>query len=244
MRNFTYISLILLILSCSSPTDVDAERSKSNVKNPDPDALLLVADKINIDFGHVYYAETNSRRLILTNVTGEEYIINEITFQEQPSFFFIENQNFPIKLEPYQSIELNVNCRQTLSGEFKDKLIIDGERAPSVELRSVLPDFQLSYQEEFEFNSGDVGVQIVTVINNSNLPIEISNIYLSGNHSNFFKLEFDPNDFLELNPKQTFKFPIKCNAERPGHFAAKLKFVIFGNGIYEDIAELNAVVTD
>jgi hypothetical protein len=143
-----FIILSLLLFSCSDPTSVDAERSKTNVKNPDPNALLLVADHTNINFGHVFSAEVKSRKLVLTNVSSEEYTIQNITFERQPSVFFLNNKDFPIVLDPNQSIDIIINVNQTVSGIFEDKLIIDSPRSPSVELISTLPDFQLDYETD------------------------------------------------------------------------------------------------
>ncbi|MDC1068957.1 hypothetical protein OAQ99_07345 [Candidatus Kapabacteria bacterium] len=243
MFRFLILSLSFFI-SCSSPADVDAERTQENIKNQDPKALLLIADKEIIDFGQVYISEENERTLKLTNVTGENYIINDITFKNQPSIFYLRNKNYPLILEPYQSFSLTVYSRQNVSGLIEDELIIDSERSPVVGLKSLVPDFQLSNDEIIELKKGDIGNVIVSAINNSNRQLDLIRIYLSADNSNLFSLGFNSKDYQKIKPKETFLLPVEFEAKFVGEYSVIISIDVEGEGIFIENSIIKINVTD
>lgn len=229
---------MIFIFSCSSPLEVDADRENNNFPNPDPNAPLLISDKYNVDFGFVNNSEITSRTITLTNISGEDYTINDFIFQNQPTIFFHEDIAFPIVIDPYDSKEIRLNSFQTVSGVFEDKLIIDGEKGPVIDLKSTLPEFDVIISGASDFKVGEEGNISVIGINNSNQQIDINRIYFSGNSNNQFKSLVSLNQRRLLNPEETINIPINFLFYQEGTYSVKLKFEIFGTGIFNAEAEI------
>ncbi len=124
---------LLGLLSCSSPSDVEANR-RTTVTNPPFDAsLFLEVNRDHSDFGAVHRNSHRTLRLELSNNSTEESItIDRLEFSSNKfSLKLADNRSLPVSLTPKGSpgsvLLVDITFRPGgLFGDFVDALKVNG----------------------------------------------------------------------------------------------------------------------
>lgn len=177
---------MILLISCDDPSTVNADRNSNIFQNPDPNAPYLISDIDIVDFGFVDYDSIPKRRVKFTNVSGEDYVIQDIFLETNPSPYKLTNFEYPITLKADEYIVLNVDCRRNFSGEFDNKIIVSGKRADNIELRSNAYDLYVGTVRNEGLNLGDVGNRSFNILNYSQQIITIDSITVDYNLDDAF----------------------------------------------------------
>lgn len=236
------LAVSVAFYSCSSPTDVHANRQI--VYQDDPNEVLPELE-INLNeliFYDVPYLSSQSKSFRLRNLTDKWYRIDTISFKHYPELLSVWAPDFPFSLAPNghdsSSREIFLAFFAGQTGEFIDSIMINGKIEPTMKLHSIVPIVDV-----FDL---DFGFQIVNSTKFTP-PLYVTNNSQSVAKITDFKL-FDPDDVfkiksqlpIEILPgrKQPIILSFTPKTDKP--YSGRIEFKIEGvNGFIDNIAELN-----
>lgn len=217
MKYLGLILLILLSISCTDPTSVDADREKILIDDPSKSPPKFEVNPSVIDFGEILIDTQNSIEFSIKNLTDSELIIANIQLKNYKEISRFIGQ-FPIVLKSKgiagdnQNVELKFT--PNIYGYFADTISFDNFKTPLTLVKATIPalyaddinfsdtrisEFQL---ELFKFKNISDKQAIITdfeLIDENNVFINEPKVQLPLNinpnsESNDIKLTFNPSE--------------------------------------------------
>lgn len=244
ISKITYIVTLLLILnSCENPTQIDVPRiieydyvTKKNIEfNYD-----------TLDFGMVDKDAFYSEIFKIINTSSEPVKINNIYFENSPSIFYFDPsqnlQNLFVPNTNQKELNFRLNLRQSIVGEYYDKLIIETDSIYSLILKSVVPDVKAQDYPDLKLNLNDEITLKIKVLNFSNYLRRINDVDIKNN--DFNQLRYNDFSFKNINlpANSIVEIEFKFKAQQRGTFTPRIEFDFSKNIISKNIVDLNIEV--
>lgn len=240
-----WVVLAIALLSCDSPTDVQANRIKIiNKKNGEGIFSLSLLDT---NLGTIRYDTETVLRLKITNLSNKELSFENCLFEHQPDFFKIADKS-KLVLSPAGSAmsekTIEIAIRPNKFGSITDTLFFDNYSNPYFAICATVPSV---YTSELDFGAttlNTVKYKTVDVYNYGNKVAVISGIEIEGD-STAFKLEnFYGSLPVQVPPGGLGKqFIVKFSPLKDIEYKVKYKFIIEteNEGLIDNISTLTGL---
>lgn len=247
MRIIYFYMILVLLVSCSSPSEVDVnDKTDIIVDIPDPNAPKILINKDEIDFGYLALNIPYTQTITIKNLSSENYSIPNVEFNELVRPFYLNELEFPIILSPNgeegDEIELQINCVQMRTGHFVDQLNIYGDSTIVVDLESKVADMFVNDIVFSPTEENGVDIKFLEIVNNGTLPINIDSIIVESNFKEYFEVQVSEIPFkLGIGFQNNIKrIPIIFSPSVEGSFEAKLIVINDAEGLIKDTCIISA----
>lgn len=244
ISNFKYLVILLLILvSCENPSEIDVPRiidydyvTKKNLEfNYD-----------TLDFGMVDKDAFYSNILKIINTSSEPVEIKSIYFENSPSIFYFDpSQNLQNVFVPntnQKELNFRLNLRQSIVGEYYDKLFVETDTVYSLVLKSIVPDVKAQDYPNIKVNLNDEISIKIKVLNFSNYLRRIYDIDIMNNQFNQLRYNNTPFNNIVLPANSNVEVEFKFKALQKGTFTPRIEFEYSKNIISKNYVDLNIEV--
>lgn len=251
MKSINYISIILIlaaigVTSCTSPTDVEANRYKKIDDGTNLAEDILSVSPQYIDFGSVYPNESKTMKLTISNLQAIPYTIFKVSSMRFKDAFLFRKNQVPVTINPAgydkSSIDLDLTFHALYPGEIRDTLMINDLTTPKVIVKAQVPVFYATEAEFDDVPRNEKSYRSVTIKNLSSHTALISGFVIH-DPLNVFKIE-TRNFPITLGPDQFEQFVISFMPKGKGSYSASVEFIVEteATGIIDNISYLSATV--
>ena len=141
---------LLLLASCSSPLDVDAERGPKVVIGTKPYDIHTNVDTLDFEYVHPYISKQLSFKVF--NNTSKDFKLNNIAIENNTQIMSIsdfEATTLKPKNQDYDNVEITVTIDADYDyGYYSDELVFNGLENPRVYVKAIIPAV---YGEDIDF---------------------------------------------------------------------------------------------
>ncbi len=234
-----YIIITLSLISCKSPTEVDANRNIKNKLEPVTVTDGLLIDKQKVYFGTINKYGEKSQLLTISNISDIPVRIDSINFKSQNPTFTIDNSIFPIVIKELgkdsSTLALEIKFHADNIGLFYDTLTINGYDSPWVELFGIVPSCNVN-----DVNFGKIPVntsleKAITIVNHGNEPLIIEGIEFHDELEAFEEMAKFP---LIIQGGLHQSVTVRFNPKNQGIYKATCELIISGPGYKDNSAVL------
>lgn len=142
MKYLLFLLILVLTLSCTDPTSVDADREKIVLDDPSKYPAKYEIKPLTLDFGELLINAEKNIQFNIKNLTNEKLTLNNFSLKNNSSNAqFTSSQ--PLILQASgsdldnQDVSLNLIAKNY--GYFKDTLLIDNFKNPLIEVKAEIP---------------------------------------------------------------------------------------------------------
>lgn len=242
------VFIALFVFACSSPTDIPASRKITN----DPPSISIEKSK---DIGRVSPKQARTFTVEIANSSATDSVtITDVKLQDGTKGFELVSPVVPVRLGrkgETDKITITVSFTATVSGEYHDKIIINGNTSLSCDLAAMLVDDAITV-DDVDFGLVEYGTKRdikANITNNGDALVTIISATLQGVVMNDQFIE----DFLylslptlpvQIKPGESGQFWVVLNGAEPGQHNATLEFQMeySGSGTVDNVSVLTGTV--
>lgn len=237
------IFILLLLISCEDPTELDIDR-KIDYEYVTKKNLELATD--TIDFGFVNKDAFYKEIIRIENISLNPVEIKNIYFENKPSIFYFDPslnlENLIVPSTNSKELNFYLNLRQGIVGNYEDKLIIETDTIYKVVLKSCVPDIMVQDLDTLKVKLGSELIFKVNVKNFGNYVRTISKLNILNNDDNIIKYNENLKLPRYIGINNNYEFEFKVIATKAGTFRPIIQFDLSKNIISKDRTELIIVV--
>lgn len=181
--------LSLIVIRCSDPLGVEAEREK--IVKWDPDSLPPVFEIVPniIDLGIILPDDSLNYQFYIKNITSHNDTIKSLTLKNNPDHAVFTLPQAPVILKPSSTegdkVDISMNFHALSIGYFKDTILFEGYNNPKTIVKAELPAVfarDLDFQEKKLFI---YSIGIFKIFNRSNVRVTITEFKINDSESIF-----------------------------------------------------------
>jgi hypothetical protein len=228
------ISILILIIGCSDPVDINAPGSEpSELNNPYTSAPNFIIVPDTFEFGYAHPGKSYRMNFLYLNQSSKVISFERFTAQYQPEAFefFPVNVSLAKAPQPGSELEAHFDYSPSKPGYYLDSVKFGNYIRPQVIVKSIVPTLFASDINFGEVALNEFSVQNLTIHNVDEVPVEIHTIIIEDESGDFQIGEpFDFPHTIEANDSLKIKYFF--NPTKNQNYSAFLK--IRSNGAIPD----------
>lgn len=220
--------MMLQVIGCTSPTDVDAARKRTIIDTP-PDILRFVSLPTVLNFGSVRQFDTKEMAFVCSNYSDETITITSASLLHGNRGFSLLPLNVPVQINP-NAISVNlfqIQFSAQMPGEYSDTIILNKSAKYAVPIYANV--------RKLSVRTSDIDFGDVKIEQNSTINVEIENVdtvpvtvQSVSNDDVEFAFYIAPIPSFQLQPGEKRYFPIIFTPSKVKKYNAVIRFSIIG----------------
>jgi hypothetical protein len=220
--------LIVYVIGCTSPTDVDASRKRTIIDTP-PDILRFVSLPTVLNFGSVRQFASKEMAFICSNYSDEIVTVTSATLLHGNRGFTLLPFTVPMQINP-NSLSVNlfsIQFSSQLPGEYNDTLILNKSTKYAIPIYANV--------RRLSVRTSDIDYGDVKIEQNSSINVEIENldtvpvtVQSVSNDDVEFAFYIAPIPSFQLQPGEKRNFPVVFTPSKVKKYNAIIRFNIVG----------------
>lgn len=227
--NFKYIciAIIIILSSCENPTEIDVPRKVDYTYKTKKNISF---ENDTLDFGYLEKDAFYKKIFKILNLIDNPVEIKKMYFENVPSIFYFDpTLDLSNLIVPYNGTnELNfyLNAKQSIVGEYIDKLYIETDTLYSIVLKSTLPDIYVKDIDTLRLNLGELRKVKINISNYSNYIRKVNEFKVYNDNDSFISLVKSPFSPIFIFAKNINSIEININAKKTGVYQPRIEFTI------------------
>ncbi len=223
-----FLCMIIHIIGCTSPTDVDAARKRTILDTP-PDILRFVSLPSVLNFGSVRQFSTKEMLFVCSNYSNEVVTINSVTLQHGNRGFTLLPFTVPIQINP-KTTSLNlfpIQFSGQIPGEFSDTIILNKSEKYAIPLYANV--------RRLSVRTSDIDFGAVKIEQSRSINVEIENldtvsvtVQSVSNDDVEFAFYIAPIQSFSLQPGEKRTVPVVFTPSKVKTYNAIIRFSLIG----------------
>lgn len=190
---FSIILLLNALLSCDSPTDVQANRVLIENKPSGKDVFEILPKSFSLN--HLLFDKEYEAIFLIKNLTNSELKFSNLRFKYQPqNFRFRSNEKLVLAPKGMEGSEkfVSVLIRPKLLGILKDTLFFDSYSDPIVSYSGMVPTIFTSDVDFGNALPGETKYKTINIYNFGESTAILNGVNIIGDSSVFKISNFNP----------------------------------------------------
>lgn len=226
-NKYWYFVFILILFSCENPTEIDVPR-KIDYSYVTKKNISFAND--TIDFGYLEKDAFYKKIFKILNLIDKPVDIKKMYFENVPSIFYfdptLDLNNLIVPYNGTNELNFYLNAKQSIVGEYIDKLYIETDTLYSIVLKSTLPDIYVKDVDTLRLNLGELRKVKINISNYSNYIRKVNEFKVYNDNENFISLVKSPFNPSFIFAKNSISIEININATKTGIYQPRIEFAI------------------
>lgn len=234
----------ILLWSCTSPTDVAANRK---VTQDGPTPLQFSPRAIDISMQQAADQQLHDYpfKIEIHNTSATQSVdITSLNLKQGNRGFLVPSADLPIHLEPLAATSIPVYLMAQDAGEYIDTLVVNGDNSLSCPLRVVLTPatpyaIWITDVHFGTLSAGQTNTMTCTIHNNGDAAAVLVDMGIGGPHLTVFTL-ISPSLPVVINPGESLHLSVKASPTTQDPVTATIGCSINydGTGTVDNVAQL------